>query len=303
MSQFSVPDFCQVVQDHKVTYAYVAPPIVLHLAKNPVVSDYDLSSLRFLTSGAAPLTKELILAVHDRLKLPVKQAYGLSETSPVCHMQPWNADWKTRMGSVGPLLNNLEARYIGPDEKDVQPGKEGEVWLRGPTIFKGYHGNAEATKNSITEDGWFKTGDVGFEDSDGHLYITDRVKELIKYKGSQVAPAELEGLLHSHELVDDVAVLGRYVDSIASEVPMAFVVTKSPSSARPEREQQAEAIIGWLRGKTAKTKWLRGGIVFVEEVPKSASGKILRRVLKDRLKEDKEIEILGERLHAGEAKL
>jgi 4-coumarate--CoA ligase len=276
MPAFDLKLFLTTIQKHKVTYIYVAPPVVLHLAKSKIVEEYDLSSIRMMTSGAAPLTKDLILEVHKRLGLKVKQAYGLSETSPVSHMQAWDDSWKTLIGSVGPALPGLECKNMDPEGKEVPKGKEGELWIRGPTVFKGYHNNDSATSECMS-DGFFKTGDIAIEDKEGNLFITDRVKELIKYKGSQVAPAELEGLLLGHKDVDDVAIIGFHVEEIASEVPMAFVVLKE---GRKPEEATAKEIVEWLGERTSKTKLLRGGVVFVDEVPKSASGKILRRVLK-----------------------
>lgn len=156
--------------------------------------------------------------------------------------------------------------------------------MRGPNVFRGYHNNEKATADCLTADGWFQTGDIAYEDAAGNLFITDRVKELIKYKGSQVAPAELEGLLLGHPDVTDVAIIGFHVDEIATEVPMAFVVAKA-GVARDEAK--AREVVEWLGEKTSKTKLVRGGVVWVDEVPKSASGKILRRVLKElSLRED-----------------
>ena len=149
--------------------------------------------------------------------------------------------------------------------------------MKGPNVFKGYLNNAEGTKNALTDDGYFKTGDVGYQDKKGNFYITDRVKELIKYKGFQVPPAELEGLLVSHDKVDDVAVLGIQRDDLATEVPLAYVVPKSGIDPSPQLEKE---IMDWLASKVANHKRLRGGVKFTDEIPKSASGKILRRMLK-----------------------
>ena len=283
MSSFDLKNFCSIIQDHKVTYTYVAPPVVLHLAKSPIVSDYDLSSLRMITSGAAPLTKELICAVKERLGTEVKQAYGLSETSPVTHIQKV---WNHGMGSNGPALPNQIVKFMDPEGNEVPTGKEGEVWISGPNVFLGYHKNPDATNACKTSDGFFKTGDIGYEDEDGNMYITDRVKELIKFKGFQVAPAELEGILASHELVNDVAVIGIRDESQATEVPLAFVV---PKDGADRSEKNGKVIVDWLAERVAGHKRLRGGVKWIDEVPKSASGKILRRVLKDLLaKEDGE---------------
>lgn len=282
MSAFDIKIWCETVQNHKVTYCYVAPPIVVHLAKNPLINNYDLSSLNFITSGAAPLTKELIVEVHERLGVRVKQAYGLSETSPVTHMMFWDDNWKTAMGSCGPPLPNIVAKFMDADGKEVATGKEGEMWIAGPTVFQGYLNNDKATAECMTSDSFFKTGDIGFEDEKGNLYITDRVKELIKYKGSQVAPAELEGILLGHPKVNDAAVIGWHMEEIHSEVPMAFVVIRD---GEKRDEKEAKELISWLGQRTSKTKLLRGGIIFIDEVPKSASGKILRRILKELTKE------------------
>lgn len=301
MSSFDLKAFCSIIQNHKITYTYVAPPVVLHLAKSQLVSEYDLSSLRMITSGAAPLTKELIYAVHDRLGTEVKQAYGLSETSPVTHMQVRGSypipvssrplltahqkTWNHALGSCGPPLPNQTVLFMSPDGEPVPQGKEGEVWIKGPNVFQGYHNNAEATASSITPDGFFKTGDIGYEDEDGNMYITDRVKELIKYKGFQVAPAELEGVLAGNDMVEDVAVMGIFDKSRETEVPLACVV---PSKGVERSKISEGKIVAWLSERVAGHKQLRGGVRWVDEVPKSASGKILRRVLKDWLKKEEE---------------
>lgn len=243
---------------------------------------YDLSSLRMMNCGAAPLTKELVDAVYSRLHVPIKQGYGLSETSPTTHTQPWE-DWNKTIGSVGRLLPNQTAKYIGPDDNEVPAGETGELWVKGPNIFKGYLNNEAGTKNALTEDNYFKTGDVGFQDVNGNFYITDRVKELIKYKGFQVPPAELEGLLASHPDIDDVAVIGIYDDSQATEVPRAYITPKKGVEAGKATEKR---IVDWLATKVANHKKLRGGVRFIDEVPKSVSGKILRRVLKLQAEEE-----------------
>jgi len=281
MPKFELAAFCNHIQTHKITFAYVVPPVVLLLGKSPIVSDYDLSSIRMLNSGAAPLTEDIVHAVWNRLKIPVKQGYGLSETSPTTHAQKWE-DWKTTIGSVGVLLPNQTAKYMNAEDKEVPAGQTGELWIKGPNIFLGYLNNPTGTANALTSDGYFKTGDVGHQDKNGNFYITDRVKELIKYKGFQVPPAELEGILLGHEWVDDVAVIGLYDEAQATEVPRAYVVPKKGIEKGKEGE-----IVAWLAKKVASHKRLRGGIRFVDEIPKSASGKILRRMLKEKaLKEE-----------------
>ncbi|MCJ1371752.1 hypothetical protein MMC20_002971 [Loxospora ochrophaea] len=282
MAKFDIEKFCATIQKCKITFAYVVPPVVLLLSKHPAVSKYDLSSVRMMNSGAAPLTRELVDAVYERLRIPIKQGYGLSETSPTTHTQPWEL-WKSTIGSVGRLLPNQTAKYMSETETEVAAGETGELWIKGPNVFKGYLNNPSGTANALTSDGYFKTGDVGHQDKDGNFYITDRVKELIKYKGFQVPPAELEGLLLSHPTIDDVAVIGVYDDAQATELPRAYVV---PRKGVVKEKKTEEEIVGWLAGKVAGHKRLRGGVRFVDEVPKSASGKILRRVLKARVEEE-----------------
>lgn len=284
MAKFDIEDFCRIINDHKVTFVYVVPPVVLLLSKHPVVSKYNLSTVRMMNSGAAPLTKELVEAVYKRLKIPVKQGYGLSETSPTTHTQPWN-DWDKTIGSVGTLLPYQTAKYMSPDEKEVPVGEVGELWIKGPNIFKGYLNNPDGTAHAKTADGYFKTGDIGYQDKEGNFYITDRVKELIKYKGFQVPPAELEGYLVAHPSVNDVAVIGIYSEEHASELPRAYVV---PAPGVERSVVNAKEIEEWLGKKVASHKKLRGGVTFVDEIPKSVSGKILRRVLKAKAIEEAE---------------
>ena len=184
---------------------------------------------------------------------------------------------------MGGLLPNQTAKYMSPEETEVPAGQTGELWIKGPNIFKGYLNNPEGTANALTADGYFKTGDVGHQDASGNFYITDRVKELIKYKGFQVPPAELEGILISYEKIDDVAVVGVYDEAQATEVPRAYVVPAKGVEGSKETERE---IMEWLQAKVASHKRLRGGVRFVDEVPKSASGKILRRLLKARAQEE-----------------
>ncbi|KAE8134985.1 hypothetical protein BDV38DRAFT_294956 [Aspergillus pseudotamarii] len=290
MERFDIEKWCAHVQNYRITFSYVVPPVVLLLSKHPIVDKYDLSSLRMMNSGAAPLTHELVEAVYARIKCGIKQGYGLSETSPTTHTQPWE-EWRTSIGAVGKLLPNMEAKYMTMPEDESEPrevaaGEVGELYMKGPNIFQGYHNNPAATAECLT-DGWFRTGDVGYQDKNGNFYITDRVKELIKYKGFQVAPAELEGILVDHEAIDDVAVIGIESEAHGTEVPLAFVVRSAKSNASgASAQQEAANIIKWLDGKVAYHKRLRGGVRFVDAIPKSVSGKILRRVLKKQAKEE-----------------
>lgn len=294
LPKFEIEKFCRLIQDHGITYIYVVPPMCLLLSKHPCVEKYDLSSIRMANCGAAPLTRELVEAVFRRTGIKVKQAYGLSEASPTCVAQPW-ADWATSIGSIGKLVPNMQAKFCttpGSKEEhdssskatEVAQGRTGELYLKGPNIFRGYHNKPEETKGCLDDEGWFRTGDVGHIDEHGDIYITDRVKELIKYKGFQVAPAELEGQLVDHDLIDDVAVVGVESQELGTEVPRAYVVRKGGKKA--VQEGDGERIVQWLNGRVANHKKLRGGVRFVDAVPKSASGKILRRILKEEARQE-----------------
>ncbi|KAJ5907508.1 hypothetical protein N7495_000190 [Penicillium taxi] len=290
MAKFEIEKWCAHVQNYHVTFSYIVPPVALQLSKHPVVDKYDLSSLRMMNCGAAPLTQELVEAVYSRIKVGIKQAYGLSETSPTTHSQQWE-DWRDYIGSVGQLLSNQEAKFMTSPEdesapEEVEVGDVGELYVRGPNVFLGYHQNPTATRDCLSEDGWFRTGDVGYLDPKGNFFITDRVKELIKYKGFQVPPAELEGILVDNDAIDDVAVIGIESEAHGSEVPLACVVRSaaSKSSGISEKEEAAN-IVKWIDSKVAHHKRMRGGVYFVPEIPKTPSGKILRRILKQKLKE------------------
>lgn len=201
------------------------------------------------------------------------------------------------MGSTGWMLPNMEMKFCAvpgaegesDGTKELPRGETGELYVKGPNIFLGYHKKPEATAGCLTEDGWFRTGDVGYVNERGDLYITDRVKELIKYKGFQVPPAELEGYLVDNEMVDDVAVVGVESEELGTEVPRAYIVRKG--GMRAVQRGDEERIASWLAAKVANHKKLRGGVKFVDAVPKSASGKILRRILKEEArKEYRELE-------------
>lgn len=293
LAKFDIEKFCRLIQQHRITYAYIVPPMVLLLTKHPAVAKYDLSSIRMTNSGAAPLTEDLVKSVYKRTGIRVKQGYGLSETSPTAFQQRWE-DWETAVGSTGWLFPNMQAKFCAvpthegesDGSKELAVGETGELYVKGPNIFMGYHNNEPATRECLSDDGWFRTGDVGHLDKQGNLFITDRVKELIKYKGFQVPPAELEGYLVDHPLVDDVAVIGVESKFLGTECPRAYIVPKGGMSKATK--QNGQEIIKWLNGRVANHKKLRGGVKFVESVPKSASGKILRRVLKDEAKKDLE---------------
>ncbi len=272
MPRFDLVQALELVQRHRVSRFYVVPPIVLALAKQPIVDQFDLSSLRLIFSGAAPLGAELAREASRRLGCSVVQGYGMTELSPVSHATP---PGQLRPGTVGVTVPNAECRIVDPDTGEDQPaGGVGEVWIKGPLVMKGYLNNPEATAQTIDADGWLHTGDVGVFDEDGYLSIVDRVKELIKYKGFQVPPAELEAILITHPALADVAVIG-VADEEAGELPKAFCVLK------PGAEATAEEVAAFVAPHVASYKQIRI-VEFIDEIPKSASGKILRRVLRNR---------------------
>ncbi|MGI8941286.1 MAG: AMP-binding protein [Actinomycetota bacterium] len=272
MPRFDLEQFLELSQKHATTRAYLVPPIVLALAKHPVVDNYDLSSLELVMSGAAPLSGELAAAASSRLGCHVMQGYGLTETSPVTHCVAEDPA-KDKPGSIGPPLPNTECMVVDPTSGDEVVGEAlGEVLIRGPQVMKGYLNNDVATSNTIDRDGWLHTGDIGRVDSDGYFFLVDRLKELIKYKGMQVAPAELEAVLLSHPQIGDAAVIP-VADEDAGEVPKAFVVL--------EGEVDNDDIMTYVAERVAPHKRVRL-VEVVDEIPKSPSGKILRRVLKDR---------------------
>ena len=275
LPSFDSDTFLAAIQKYKINILHLAPPLALFLAKHPSVDKYDTSSIDQIMSGGAPLSGELVTAVRERLGCRVvRQLYGLTETSPVTHVLPEKLGM-TKPSSVGIPISNMEVRIIDTKSGENLPvGQEGELWMRGPNIMKGYLNLPDATKASITEDGWFRTGDIGYFDEEGSFYITDRLKELIKVKGFQVAPAELEALLQNHPKIADAAVIGVPNERLG-EAPKAFVVRKDPNVTEDE-------IVNYVASKVAKHKHLVGGVEFIEAVPKSPSGKILRRVLRQK---------------------
>ena len=267
MPRFDLDQFLSLIEQHRVTLANVVPPIALALAKHPAIDGADLSSLRLIMSGAAPLGAELSEAVAKRLDVPTIQGYGMTETSPVTHISPLEPE-RIKGGSIGLPLPGTESRVIDPETRE--DGTRGELLIRGPQVMAGYLNNEEATRHTIDADGWLHTGDVAEIDEDGYYTIVDRLKELIKYKGFQVPPAELEAILITHPAIADCAVIG-VPDEEAGELPKAFVVVSG--------EVSDEEIMGYVAEKVSPQKKLRL-LERIEAIPKSASGKILRRQLK-----------------------
>jgi acyl-CoA synthetase (AMP-forming)/AMP-acid ligase II len=270
LPRFDLRQFLAAVQEHRVTRGHLAPPLVLALAEAPEAAEYDLSSMRTAVSGAAPLDEDLAARAQERTGCMIRQGYGMTEASPGIHFVHDDDFAATAAGSVGRLMPATEARMVDLDSGlDVSPGEPGELLVRGPQVMAGYLGDPDATAATIV-DGWLRTGDVACVDADGDFTIVDRVKELIKYKGYQVPPAELEALLLTHPDIIDAAVIG-VPDRSAGEIPKAFVVAREALDA--------ESVMAWVDQRVAPYKRVRA-VEFVEQIPKSPAGKILRRVLR-----------------------
>ncbi len=269
MPRFDLEEWLGLVEEHKATLAYVVPPIALALAKHPAVEGRDLSSLKWIMSGAAPLGEEVAKAVAQRVGTPTIQGYGMTELSPVSHVAPLDTQ---KGGTIGPPIPGTECRIVDP--ATGEDTDRGELWVRGPQVMKGYLNNEQATRETIDEDGWLHTGDVAEMDEDGHYAIVDRLKELIKYKGFQVPPAELEAILLEHPQIADCAVIG-IPDEEAGELPKGFVVVAEGADISDEE------IMAFVAERVSPQKKLRL-LERIEQIPKSASGKILRRELPGR---------------------
>jgi len=280
MPRFDLVDFLRNIQDHRCTFLFIAPPIAVALAKHPVVDDFDTTSVRTVFSGAAPLDGETAEAAAHRMGARILQGYGMSELSPVSHAVP---DDRVDMpaSSVGVLVPNVDAKLIDPEtgaeiEEHGDDGLTlpGEIWVRGPNVMLGYLGRPDATAETLDADGFLHTGDIGVHHVSGYFSIVDRLKELIKYKGYQIAPAELEALLLSHPRIMDAAVIG-VDDDDKQEIPKAFVV------AAPDSGLTAEEVMAFVAAEVAPHKKVRR-VEFIEAIPKSTSGKILRKDLRAR---------------------
>ena len=266
--RFEPESFLKAIASYRVSRLGVVPPVMQFLAGHPMVDNYDLTCLERIACGAAPMGSALEEKVSQRLNCPVVQGFGMTESSGC--VTGTSAERK-RSGSSGELLPGTEGRVVSVETgADLPRSEQGEIWFRGPQQFIGYLNQPIATAETITPDGWVRTGDIGYFDADGYLFITDRLKELIKVKGFQVAPAELEALLLTHPNVADVAVISR-PDERAGEVPVAYVV--------PRGELDAPAIKAWLAERVVDFKQL-ADVVACEAIPKNPSGKILRRVLR-----------------------
>ncbi|KAI4348283.1 hypothetical protein L6164_009020 [Bauhinia variegata] len=271
MERFSLRGMLSAVEKFRVTHLALVPPVVVAMIKIGITEGYDLSSLEGVRCGAAPLGKDIVAAFHRKFPTVVlAQGYGLTESTATVALTVGPVEAR-RAGTTGKLIAGIEAKIIDPNTgESMLPNEQGEIWLRGPSIMKGYVGDSEASSATLV-DGWLKTGDLGYIDQEGFLYIVDRLKELIKYKAYQVAPAELEQLLQSHPDIKDAAVVP-YPDEEGGQVPLACVV-RQPQSSLGEAE-----IIDFIARQVAPYKKIRR-VAFVDSIPKTASGKILRKDL------------------------
>jgi acyl-CoA synthetase (AMP-forming)/AMP-acid ligase II len=284
MSRFDLVEFLATIQNHKCTYAFIAPPVAVALAKHPIVDSYELSSLKAVYSAAAPLDEDLGRVVVQRLGCRFAQGYGLSELSPASHLTPFDGGERL-VGAIAPFsavgwtLSNSLSKLVDPasgDEIGVPAeglSDAGELWFKGPNVMAGYLGNEHATRETIDGDGFLHTGDLARVDATGCVYIVDRLKELIKYKGYQVPPADIEAVLLTHPAIADAAVIGVKDPESGEEVPKAFVVKQSGADLT-----DAE-VMDFVASQVAPYKKVRQ-VQFIDAIPKSASGKILRKDLR-----------------------
>ncbi|XP_008809099.1 4-coumarate--CoA ligase-like 1 [Phoenix dactylifera] len=281
MERFELGAFLRALIAHEVHFAPIVPAIMLAMVKSPIVDEFDLGMLRLrsVMTAAAPLAPELLAAFEDKFPgVQVQEAYGLTEHSCITltHGDPRKRHGIAKKNSVGFILPNLEVKFVDPNTgRSLPKNTPGEVCVRSQCVMQGYYKNNEETERTVDKEGWLHTGDVGYIDDDGDVFIVDRIKELIKYKGFQVAPAELEAILLSHPSVDDAAVFA-LPDEEAGEIPAACVVMS------PKARDGEEAIMRYVASNVATYKRIRV-LHFVDSIPKSSSGKILRRLLRERV--------------------
>ncbi|KAJ1956973.1 4-coumarate--CoA ligase [Dipsacomyces acuminosporus] len=282
MSNFSIDSFLQAIQDHRIEIASLVPSVIGQIVKHGNLAKYDLSSIRLLGSGAAPLPTGVHNKISKLLPAMSVNGYGMSETcSGICIM----STYEFVPGSVGFLYPEMEAKIVDPATgKELGVGQEGEFCLRGVSIMMGYLNRPQETAQTIDADGFLHTGDIAYIDEAGRIFITDRIKELIKYKGLQVPPAELESLLMDNSLVRDAAVIGVQDPGRGTELPMAYIVLKDPAvlASKAAALSVRNEIIDWVSERVSDHKRLRGGVEFTDSIPRNYSGKILRRDLRAR---------------------
>ena len=274
--RFDLEGWLTLNERYRATVICSPPPVVLALLKSPLWDRFNLAGMRRALCGAAPLGAELQAAFEQRTGLVLKQVWGMTEGAS-CIAVDSSDTAKRKFGSCGHLLPSCEARVVDvASQAELGAGESGEIWIRGPQFMKGYWRQPVANEQTLTSDGWMKTGDIGYFDSEGYVFLVDRLKELIKYNALQVAPAELEDIIQSHPAVMDAAVIGT-PDEAAGEIPTAFVVR------RPGATLDAAELMQYVASRVAPHKKVRA-VEFIDQVPKSPTGKILRRVLKERVR-------------------
>ncbi|RKP25996.1 hypothetical protein SYNPS1DRAFT_32851 [Syncephalis pseudoplumigaleata] len=274
MPRFTLRKFLELSQQYKTNMAYLIPPVCLALTKDPLVAQYDLSSLKAVFCAAAPLGPDLAQQVRERLNVVLREGYGMTELGPISHIVPFTRQLN---GSIGRLVPNMIAKIVDQDGNTLPLGEHGELCLYGPNTMKGYLNRPDATAACIDKDGFLHTGDVVYANKEGYFFIVDRLKEFIKYNGFQVAPAELEEILQTHEAVADACVVGYHCRERATELPMAYVALKQGYVGKVTEAE----LVAYAAARTAPFKKLRGGVEFVSEIPRSASGKLLRRLMRE----------------------
>jgi long-chain acyl-CoA synthetase len=270
MARFQAEECLRLMEKYRATVIFGVQPALLAFLNLPDFDKYDLSTLRYIWIGAAPLAPAVSRAIHEKFGVPVARHYGLSEASPTTHANPPD---RPKEGSVGIALSDIEDRIMDWETgtREMPMGEPGELAVRGPNVFQGYWKHPEDTKLAL-RNGWLYTGDIAKMDEEGYVYILDRKKEMIKYRGYQIAPAELEAILMEHPAVRDCAVAGM-PDKDSGEIPKAFIVLYEDMTATPDE------LIAFVAARVAPYKKIRE-VAFIPEVPKNFSGKILRRVLK-----------------------
>ncbi|KAI9688781.1 MAG: hypothetical protein M1822_001138 [Bathelium mastoideum] len=283
LPSFTMKSMLDTVVEYQIAELLLVPPILIRMVRDPLVRKYDLRFLERFSSGAAPLSEEIIQELKKSFpNTGFKQGYGMTEScSCITAHTPAHYDYRYAH-AVGTICASTTVKIVDEQGKECKVGEPGEIWARGPQIVMGYLGNEKATRETFDEDRYLHTGDQGFIDDEGLITITDRIKEMIKVKGIGVAPAEIEDLLLGHPKVEDCAVLG-IRDDYSGELPKAYVVLKPGNEAD---DATGKDLLAYVRERKVRHKWVKE-IEFVKEIPKSASGKILRRILRDKNSEGK----------------
>jgi len=276
MERFDAEECLRYIQEQGITLLYTVPQVLSALLNSPQVDAYDLHTVRFAQCGAAPVPPVLAHRFQERTGITVMTSYGLTEASPGTHSNPVYDRRLIKVETIGLPIHDTKQKIVDIEtgEIELEVGEEGELIVQGPQVMQGYWKAPEATAAAL-RNGWLYTGDIGWRDKEGYITITDRKKEMIKYKGFSIAPAQIEALLLEHPAVVDTAVIAK-ADNEVGEYPKAFVVLQSNST-----EQSADELMAWVNSQLASYKQIRE-MEFIDAIPRNPSGKILRRVLKER---------------------